>query len=445
MTITLSSTIAQHFKQELAGHTVAHKVSGSALENPEIRGEVLRGIQTLMKHNVQCLLISGAGSSLDQALGTKLSHPTTNLRVTPKKDIPHIEEAITTIGRIFSEHCERLDIPYEVLPHSVTQAIRLLDGHKETGGIVGMNGNAIHRVLKQGKLAVLPFGGTDSSGNTLNVNADDVAARAAAEVHAKKLIMYTNEEGILMPDANGKLQKINFLDFHQLFHLTRAINADGDFVIDAGMLPKVKAILEALTYGVPQVHVVQAKAKALFEELFTRTGSGTLIEKEPFLILDYPTREKSFNDILQIRAECSELSTPLGVPFLKPLTPEELKRLLPSTLTLRQRDFLVGTVYFDAVSNHADTAYIGGFAVGENHQDSGYGKVLLRSALEQIEEAGFSKAISITASNAVKHMYENLGAKEDSSNWSDVLTSAKQRYGIDQDLVSLYTFDVPTS
>ncbi|MDP7069305.1 MAG: hypothetical protein QF815_02155, partial [Candidatus Peribacteraceae bacterium] len=290
MTTQLPS-IAKHFEAELAGHVVAHKLSGSGLENADIRGEVLKGIKELMQHDVQSLLISGAGSSLTKTLGKKLSHPATHLRITSKDEIPYIEEAISTIGTVFSEHCNDLGIPHVILPHSVTHATRLLDGHKETGGIVGVDHAAIQQVLDDGKLAILPFGGTDSAGNTLNVNADDVAARASAAVNVKKLIMYTNEEGIMMPNADGSLKKINFLDFHQLFHLMRMTNAAGNFVIDEGMLPKVKAILEALTYGVPQVHVVQAKAKALLEELFTRTGSGTLIEKEPFLELHYPAKE----------------------------------------------------------------------------------------------------------------------------------------------------------
>ncbi len=366
---------------------MVHKLSGTGLEDAEVRGEVLKGVQSLLQNGVRCLLISGAGSSLNRALGKKMSHPATQLRITPKSDIPHIEKAINTIGEVFSQHCREMDIPCEVLPHSVTQAARLLDGHKETGDIVGIDSAAIWRVLRQNKLAVLPFGGVDANGNTLNVNADDVAARSAAAVNAKKLIMYTNTEGIMVPAKNGAWKKTSFLDFHQLFYLTRMKDADGNFVVDEGMLPKIKAIHEALTYGVPQVHVVQAKAEALLGELFTRTGSGTLIEKDPFLILDYPARNEHLDDIVQLRKECSEATTPSGVPLLKQLGAERIKKLLPTTLVLRHRDLLVGTLYFDKVRDRSDTALIGGFAVGENYQDSGYGQILLEGALEQIAGA----------------------------------------------------------
>ncbi len=440
MTISLSSPIAQYFERELAEQVVAHKVSGSGLEDANIRKEVLRGIGELMRHNVRSLLISGAGESLDKALGKKLAHPVTHLRITPKKDIPHIERAIQTIGEVFTHDCQKMGIPFEVLPHSVTLATRLLDGHKETGGIVGINHQAIQHVLDQGKLAILPFGGTDSSGNTLNVNADDVAARVAAEMKAKKLIMYTNAAGIMKPGKDGKLRKIDFLDFHQLFHLIRLQNAEGKFVIDEGMLPKLKAILEALTYGVPQVHVVQATTEALLEELFTRTGSGTLIEKEPFLMLDHPAQTKHLPDILELRNECSSATTPLGVSFLKPLSASEIERLLPTTVALRHREILVGTAYYNALQDDPKTAVIGGFAVGENHQGSGYGHILLTSLLAQVVAAEFKQVISITASDRVKALYDQYG--QQSRDFSDVLNAAKKRYGADQNSVSLYSFDL---
>lgn len=444
MATSLPSTIAQSFKQELVGHVVVHKVSGSGLENAEIRKEILSGIHELMHCNVQSVLVSGAGKSLDLALGKRIEHPLTHLRVTAKKDIPHIEAAIRNIGAIFSHDCNALGIPHESLPHSVVHATRLLDGHGETGRILDVDAAAIQRIIREGKLAILPFGGTDSSGNTLNVNADDSAARAAAALKAKKLILYTNAVGILKQGKNGKQKKIDFLDFHGLFHLIRELDANGEFVIGEGMLPKLKAIAEALTYGVPQVHVVQAQTKAMLEELFTRTGSGTLIEKEPFLMLDFPAQKEYLADILQIREECSQAKTPSGIPLLKPLLAEEVTRLLPTTLALRHRKMLVGTIYFNPLPGHPDTAVIGGFAVGENHQNSGYGRVLLENALEQIGGAGFKKAVSITPSDAVKSLFQQYGV-DASDKFPELLSEAKKRYGNDEHLVRLFSFEIPQS
>ncbi len=444
MSLPLPFPLADYFERQLAGHGVAHKIDGEQWEDEEVCDEVLRGVRTLMRHDVKCLLVAGPSDALEKELAGRPIHPRTHLRIAERKDIPKIEAALLAAGETLAARCRRLGIPHTVLSHSVTRATRLLDGHKETGGVVSIAREAIYQAFDEDELAILPFGGVDPAGRTLYVGAGDVAARAAAAVNARKLIMYGDEPGIMAPTRSGKRKKINFLDLHQLFQLVRACDAQDNFVMGEEMLPTLRAIYEALAYGVPQVHVVQAKRGALLEELFTRTGSGTLIEREPFLQLDFPARSEQLSEIMQLRAECSRAATPSGVPFLKPLTTEELQRLLPTTVVLRQRDLMVGAVYFDDAPGHDDTAVIGGFAVGENHQDSGYGRLLLESALEQIQEAGYTRAVSITAAEPVKHLYEQY-AKEASAAWPDLLARAQKRYGSDQHLVAVYEFPLPAT
>ncbi len=439
MSSPLPFPLAHYFERQLAGHGVAHKIDGDQWENAEVCDEVLRGIRTLMRHDVKCLLVSGPGRELEEELKARAVHPRTRLRITERKDIPRIEAEIHALGETLAARCRRLGIPHRVLPHWVTRATRLLDGHKETGGVVSIAREAIYAAFDEDELAILPFGGVDAAGRTLYVGAEDVAARAAAAVNARKLIMYSDEPGLMVPSRSGRRKKISFLDLHQLLQLIRACDAYDNFLVGEESLPTVEAIYCALAYGVPQVHVVQAKTGALLEELFTRTGSGTLIERDPFLHLDFPARPEQLGEIIQLRQECSRATTPSGVPLLKPLATEELERLLPTTLALRQRDLLVGVVYFHPAPGHDDTAVIGGFAVGENHQDSGYGRILLECALEQIQEAGFARAISITASDAVKHLYEQY-ARPASDDWADMLNQARERYGADAHLVAIYEF-----
>jgi amino-acid N-acetyltransferase len=439
MSAPLPFPLAHYFERKLAGHGVAHKIDGDQWEDADVCREVLRGVRTLLRHDVKCLLVSGPGAELEAELRKRPLHPRTHLRVVERQDIPQIEAAIHQVGETLAAHCRRLGIPHRVLPHSTIRATRLLDGHKETGGVVSVAREAIYAAFDEDEVAILPFGGVDRAGRTLYVGAEDVAARAAAAVNARKLIMYSDEPGLTIPASSGRRKKISFLDLHQLLQLLRACDAQDRFVVGEEMLPTIKAIYEALAYGVPQVHVVQARTGALLEELFTRTGSGTLIEREPFLELDFPARPEQLDEIVQLRQECSRATTPSGAPLLKPLPPGELERLLPTTLVLRQRDLIVGTVYFQPAPDVADTAMIGGFAVGENHQDSGYGRLLLESALEQIQAFGFARAISITAAAPVKHLYERY-AQDASAAWPDLLAQARGRYGADGELVAVYEF-----
>ena len=56
----------------------------------------------------------------------------------------------------------------------------------------------------------------------------------------------------------------------------RALIADG--TIDAGMIPKVEASLEALNAGVKKVHIIDAGVPhSLLLEVYSNTGIGTEI------------------------------------------------------------------------------------------------------------------------------------------------------------------------
>lgn len=432
------SSVANHYASALSGKVVVHKVSGTSLNDPGLRVQVLSGIQDLSRFNVRSVLVSGAGPALDASLGTGRRNEATQLRVTRPSDIQHIRAAIQQIQLTFARDCDGLGIAHHVFPPSVTGATRRRDGHGETGAITGIDSAAITAVLAQGKLAIVPFGGVDASQRLLNVNADDVAARIAGVLGAQKLILYTNAPGILRLGRDGTLQKADFLDLDGLIRLMREQYPDGRFVVDGGMLPKLQAIFSALMCGVPQVHVVQADM--LLQELLTRTGAGTLIEKDPVVQLDFPAGAHLLPHIIQLRAECSAAKTPSGTPFLRPLTDEELQRLLPTTLVLRQRGVPVGTAFFRALDQDPATAVLGGFAVGEDHQGSGYGHVLMRTLLDQVGAASFRQAIGITASLAMQGLFEKYGRISDE--FPTVLSGARERYGLDQHLVKLYVFDL---
>lgn len=110
--------------------------------------------------------------------------------------------------------------------------------------------------------------GVDEKGQSYNINADVAAGAVAHALAAEKLLMLTDVRGILDPD--GKL----------LSTLTRervdALVDQG--VIAGGMLPKVRACLDALAGGVRKAHVVDGRTPhALLLELLTDAGIGTEI------------------------------------------------------------------------------------------------------------------------------------------------------------------------
>lgn len=110
--------------------------------------------------------------------------------------------------------------------------------------------------------------GVDSTGESLNINADLVAGKLAEVLKAEKLILMTNTPGVL-DKAGNLLTKLTARRIDELF-------ADG--TISGGMLPKISSALDAAKSGVNAVHIIDGRVKhALLLEVLTEQGVGTMI------------------------------------------------------------------------------------------------------------------------------------------------------------------------
>lgn len=114
--------------------------------------------------------------------------------------------------------------------------------------------------------------GIGEDGASYNINADVVAGRLAEAVDAEKLILLTNTPGLL--DASG--QVLTGLTAKKVAGLIE------DGTIHGGMLPKIKHALEAVQHGVRSAHIIDGRVEhAVLLEIFTDTGIGTLITRDP--------------------------------------------------------------------------------------------------------------------------------------------------------------------
>jgi acetylglutamate kinase len=108
---------------------------------------------------------------------------------------------------------------------------------------------------------------------TYNVNADEAAANIAASLEAEKLVLLTNVKGIMRnpEDPNSFLPTLTIEETKGLLEKN---------VIQQGMIPKVKACIDALTQGVKKTHIIDARTPhGLLLEIFTDEGIGTEIVK----------------------------------------------------------------------------------------------------------------------------------------------------------------------
>ncbi len=139
------------------------------------------------------------------------------------------------------------------------------------GDIDAIDPAVLKKLLDNGLMPVVSPLSADATGTLLNINADTVAAAIGAALAAEKLILCTGAPGILGSlDDPGSL--ISYTDLQGL----RRLREEG--CIADGMLPKARAIEDAIRGGVRRVHVVSYRSpEGILGEVFTNEGTGTLI------------------------------------------------------------------------------------------------------------------------------------------------------------------------
>jgi acetylglutamate kinase len=139
------------------------------------------------------------------------------------------------------------------------------------GEVVSVNRDVLAATCRSGTIPVIPSIALDKKGGKLNVNADTAAAAVARFLRAEKLVFLSDVPGIFKDRKNPAT-----LMSHLKSDDCRALIADG--TIDAGMIPKVEASLDALNAGVKKVHIIDAGVPhSLLLEVYSNTGIGTEI------------------------------------------------------------------------------------------------------------------------------------------------------------------------
>jgi acetylglutamate kinase len=139
------------------------------------------------------------------------------------------------------------------------------------GNVVEVDPSILTQLLEGGIIPVLATIGADAAGQAYNINADAVAGAVATALGAEKLIFLTDVEGIRSA-ADDPTSLIHQATADDLDALVASGAAAG------GMVPKVRACIDAVRTGVARAHVLDGRVPhALLLELFTDRGVGTMV------------------------------------------------------------------------------------------------------------------------------------------------------------------------
>jgi len=269
------------------GKTFVVKAGGGVFAERATTRTLVEQIGILHYFGVRVVLVHGGGPQLTE-LSAALGVPTRMVEGRRVTDEKSIEVSAMVLNGLINTRvlaiCRDLNIDAVgisgvdaglVRAHKRPPLALAANGEVVDYGFVGdidaVDTTVLMKLLDSGLMPVVSPLSADESGTLLNINADTVAAALGAALGAEKRILCTGAPGILGGvDDPGSL--ISYTDLRGLKRLR-----DEGRIAD-GMLPKAKAIEEALRGGVRRVHVVSyLSPEGILAEVFTNEGTGTLI------------------------------------------------------------------------------------------------------------------------------------------------------------------------
>jgi acetylglutamate kinase len=269
------------------GKTFVVKAGGGVFADAESTRSLVEQIGILHYFGVRVVLVHGGGPQLTE-LSAALGVPTQMVEGRRVTDQRSIEVTAMVLNGLINTRVLAMcrDLNIDAVGISGVDA-GLVRAHKRppvrlsadtepvdfgyVGDIDAVDTTVLKKLLDNGLMPVVSPLSADESGTLLNINADTVAAALGAALGAEKLILCTGTPGILgyVTDP-GSL--ISYTDLAGLKRLR-----DSGQIAD-GMLPKAKAIEDAIRGGVRRVHVVSYRSpEGILGEVFTNEGTGTLI------------------------------------------------------------------------------------------------------------------------------------------------------------------------
>ena len=269
------------------GKTFVVKTGGGVFAEAEATRTLVEQIGILHYFGVRVVLVHGGGPQLTE-LSAALGVPTQMVEGRRVTDQRSIEVTAMVLNGLINTRllamCRDLNIDAVGLSGVDAGLVRahkrapvLLHAGAEpvdfgfVGDIDAVDTTVLKKLLDNGLMPVVSPLSADGNGTLLNINADTVAAALGAALGAEKLILCTGTPGIL-GSVNDPGSLISYTDLAGLKRLREAGQ------IADGMLPKAKAIEDAIRGGVRRVHVVSYRApEGILSEVFTNEGTGTLI------------------------------------------------------------------------------------------------------------------------------------------------------------------------
>ncbi len=273
--------------RRFTGKTIVIKYGGNAMVDTALKNGFARDVVLMKLVGMNPVVVHGGGPQIGELLRRigKESQFVEGMRVTDTETMDVVEmvlgglvnkEIVNLINRhggsavgLTGKDGDLIRARKLILtrPSPELEAPEILDiGH--VGEVALINTAVVDMLIKGNFIPVIAPIGVGEDGQSYNINADLVAGKLAEVMRAEKLIVLTNVAGLL----NKQGEVLTGLSVDELTELIQ------DGTISGGMLPKIRAALEAVKGGVTSAHIIDGRVEhAVMLEIFTDAGVGTLI------------------------------------------------------------------------------------------------------------------------------------------------------------------------
>jgi len=363
------SQYLKRFSQLDAKRFAVVKVGGAVLRDD--LDALTSSLTFLQDVGLTPIVIHGAGPQLDEALSAAGIDKQTidGLRVTSP-------EALAIVRRVLQAQNLKL---VEALQSGDARATSIISGvfeadylDRDTYGLVGevkrVNLAPIEASLQAGSIPVIASLGETAGGQILNINADFAANELVQVLQPYKIVFLTGTGGLL--DDHGKvIDSINLSTEYEHLMAQPWING--------GMRVKIEQI-KALLGTLPLTSSVSiTKPAELAKELFTHTGSGTLVRRGERVL-----RASSWEQL-----DLPRLRTLIESAFGRRLLPDYFERTTLHRAYVSEHYRAAVVLTHESLADRLDDGegytYLDKFAVLDEAQGEGLGRAVWQVMREE--------------------------------------------------------------
>jgi acetylglutamate kinase len=265
--------------KQFSGKIMVIKYGGSLMVNEALRETFAKDVVLLRYVGIKPVIVHGGGKEITKWM-SKLGKEAVFIdgqRFTDKETMELTEMVLS--GKVNNEIVSLLNqhggkaVTLSGKSANIFNAKRIRSKKDQDLGLVGtiesVDTRLIHTLCDDGYIPVISSVGSDQKGETLNLNADNVASAVARYLECKKLIYLTDVDGLMV-----EKKLVSKVTEQEAQDLLRHPDVQG------GMLPKLECSLAAVKGGVESVHIINGSTEhAVLLEMFTDRGIGTMVSQ----------------------------------------------------------------------------------------------------------------------------------------------------------------------